>query len=88
MSENQRIWICWARVLQRWGMREGVASLLEASGSLSVLFAQVLYLSQPLLSSTVSPRSLHAFAQVLENPADRQEFVSFLREAPTRGTGA
>lgn len=88
MSENQPVWIIWARTLQRWGLREGVASALEAAGSLSILFAQVLYLSQPLLSGTVSSRSLQAFAQVLENPIDRQEFVSFLREAPTRGTGA
>jgi hypothetical protein len=53
-----------------------------------VLFAQILYLSQPMLSGAVSSRSLRAFAQVLENPADRREFVSFLREAPTSGTGA
>ena len=88
MSENQPIWINWARALQRWGMREGVASALEAAGSLNVLFAQLLYLSQPLLSGTVSAYSLHALAQVLENPTDRREFVSFLKEAPTRGTVA
>jgi hypothetical protein len=88
MSENQPVWINWARALQRWGIREGVASVLEAAGSLSVLFAQILYLSQPLLSGIVSSHSLHAFAQILENPKDRQEFVSFLREAPTHGTGA
>ncbi len=88
MSENQPVWINWARALQRWGIREGVASVLEAAGSLSVLFAQILYLSQPLLSGIVSSHSLHAFAQILENPKDRQEFVSFLREVPTRGTGA
>jgi hypothetical protein len=88
MSENQSIWNNWARTLERWGMKEGVAYLLEAVGSLSVLFAQALYLSQPLLSGAVSSRSLHAIAEVLENPVDRREFVSFLREAPTRGTGA
>jgi len=88
MNENQPIWINWARALQHWGMREGVASALEAAGSLSILFAQVLYLSQPLLSGAISSHSLHAFTQVLENPADRREFISFLREAPTRGTGA
>jgi hypothetical protein len=88
MDENQHIWISWARTLQRWGIIEGVASFLETAGSLSVLFAQILYLSQPMLSGAVSSRSLRAFAQVLENPADRREFVSFLREAPTSGTGA
>jgi hypothetical protein len=88
MSENQPIWTSWARALQRWGIKEGVASLLEAAGSLGVVFAQLLYLSQPLLTGAVSSRSLHAIAEILENPADRQEFVSFLREAPSHGTGA
>lgn len=88
MDENQSTWDSWARALERWGMRKAVASLLEAAGSLSVLVAQVLYLSQPLLSGAVSSRSLHAFAHVLENPADKRDFISFLREAPTSGTGA
>lgn len=88
MVDNQHIWNSWARTLQRWGIKDGVASLLEAAGSLTVLFAQLLYLSQPLLSGAVSSHSLHAFAQVLENPIDRREFISFLREAPTRGPSA
>jgi hypothetical protein len=88
MNENQHIWSSWASTLQRWGIKDGVASLLESAGSLTVLFAQVLYLSQPLLSSAVSSRSLYAFAQVLENPNDRREFVSFLREAPSSGPSA
>ena len=88
MDENQHIWNHWARTLQRWGIKDGVASLLESAGSLTVLLAQILYLSQPLLSGSVSSPSLHAFARVLENPSDRREFVSFLREAPTSGSGA
>jgi hypothetical protein len=88
MDKNQSTWDSWARALQRWGIRKSAASLLEAAGSLSVLVAQVLYLSQPLLSGTVSSRSLQAFAQVLENPVDKREFISFLRESPTSGTGA
>jgi hypothetical protein len=83
MVENQHIWSSWACTLQRWGVKAGVATLLESAGSLTVLFAQVLYLSQPLLSGAVSSHSLQALAQVLENPIDRREFVSFLREAPT-----
>jgi hypothetical protein len=69
-------------------MREAAASLLDSAGSLGLLAAQVLYLSQPLLSGTISSSSLCAFTQVLENPTYRQEFVSFLREAPSSGTGA
>jgi hypothetical protein len=88
MDENQQIWKVWASTLQRWGIKNGVASLLETAGSLTVLMAQVLYLSQPLLSGAVSSHSIHAFAQVLENPIDRREFISFLREAPTSGPSA
>ena len=88
MDKNQSTWDSWARALQRWGIRKSAASLLEAAGSLSVLVAQVLYLSQPLLSGAVSSRSLQAFAQVLENPVDKREFISFLRESPTSGTSA
>lgn len=88
MDENQPIWESWARALQHWGIRDIVASLLETAGSLSVLAAQVLYLSQPLFTGAISIRALKAAAQTLENPVDRQKFVSILREAPTRGSGA
>jgi hypothetical protein len=88
MKENQPIWISWSRVFHRWGISEGVASVLEGAGSLSMLAAQILYLSQPLLSGMISTHSLQAFAKILENPAEKQAFVSFLREAPTSGTSA
>lgn len=88
MDENQPIWVSWSRVLHSWGISEGVASVLEGAGSLSLLAAQVLYLSQPLLSGIVSAHSLQAFARVLENPTEKRAFVSFLREAPSSGTGA
>jgi hypothetical protein len=88
MSENQQNWINWARTLQRWGIKEGVASLLETIGSLGILAAQIVYLSQPLFSGVLPSSSLHSVAQVLENPNDRREFISFLREKPTGGSGA
>ncbi len=88
MSENQHIWNRWARVLHRWGLNEGMAHLLEGSGSLSLLAAQALYLSQPLLSGFISEQTLQAFSQVLEDPAEKRSFVSFLREVPSSGTGA
>ena len=88
MDENQTNWINWSRVLHRWGISAYVASVLEDSGSLSFLVAQMLYLSQPLLSGFVSVHLLHAFARVLEDPSERRAFVSYLREAPLSGTGA
>jgi hypothetical protein len=88
MSENQQTWTNWARTLQRWGIKDGVASLLEMAGSLNLFLAQILYLFQPMLSGAVSHSSLSAVAQVLEDPDNRREFITFLREAPTRGTSA
>jgi hypothetical protein len=88
MDENQPIWISWSRVFRRWGIRDGVALVLEGAGAFSLLAAQVLYLSQPLLSGVISARSLQAFAQMLENPTEKGAFVSFLREAPPSGTSS
>ncbi len=79
MSETQPIWFDWARTLQHWGINQGVASLLEGFGSLSILLAQLLYLSQPLLAGAVNSDSVQALAQVLENPLERRQFASILR---------
>ncbi len=84
MSENQPTWFDWARVLQNWGIDKGVASLLEAGGSLSLIFAQLLYVSQPLLSGMVSSRSIGSFAQMLESSTERQEFIRLLRKGAPR----
>jgi hypothetical protein len=88
MDENQPNWISWSRVFRRWGISDGVALVLEGAGAFSILAAQALYLCQPLLSGVISARSLQAFAQMLENPAEKRAFVSFLREAPSRGTSS
>jgi hypothetical protein len=88
MSENQQNWMNWARVLQRWGIKDGVATLLEITGSLGVLAAQIVYLSQPILTGALSSSSLQSIARVLEDPDRRREFISFLRETPTSGSSA
>lgn len=88
MSENQQNWMDWARTLQRWGIKDGIASLLEITGSLGILLAQIVYLTQPILSGALFSGSLLAFARVLEDPDDRRAFITFLRETPTSGTSA
>lgn len=79
MSENQPVWIKWAHTLQSWGLNQEAAYLLESTGSLSVLVAQVLYLCQPILSGMVRRGSLDTLANMLENPRDRREFVEVLK---------
>ncbi len=88
MGDNQQIWANWARTLHRWGVDGISIFLLETAGGLSELMAQAIYLSQPLLAGAVEPTTLQKVALMLENPSERKEFVSCLREAPTRGTAA
>lgn len=56
------------------------AAFLEAAGSLSVLGAQVVYFSQPLISWMVSEEQMTSLARLLEDSSNRQIFVGYLRE--------
>jgi hypothetical protein len=81
MVENPHIWHRWASNLHRWGVKEGTAVLLEAAGPMTMLLAQFVYISQPLLGKLVSNESMNALATMLEEPAQTKAFVEILREA-------
>jgi hypothetical protein len=81
MADNPHIWRIWAKNLHRWGMRDSAATLLDAAGPLTMLLAQFIYISQPLLGKLVSPDSMTALASMLEEPAQTKAFVEILREA-------
>jgi hypothetical protein len=83
MDEDQHIWRSWASFLQHWGMDRWVASVLEASGPLSMLGAQAVYLSSPLLKNAFPATQLDALTRMLEDTGHTQAFVSYLREAPS-----
>jgi hypothetical protein len=80
MSAEHPFWEIWAKTLRRWGMHTLAASLLEAAGPLTTLGAQALYLSQPVLSSIMPRNHTDALATMLDNPAETQQFIVFLRE--------
>lgn len=80
MQDSKHIWQDWARILHRWGVQDIVASLLEAVGPLSLLGAQLVYLGQPLFGRLAGNDHLEALAHMLEDRADTQAFVNFLRE--------
>lgn len=82
MDSDQYIWRDWANNLHRWGVNDWVASLLEAMGSLTILGAQLVYLSQPLLDHALPEERLSALARVLEDAGRSHEFIELLREAP------
>jgi hypothetical protein len=50
---------------------------LDAAGPLSILAAQLIYLSQPFAGRS---SSWQAFAHLLENKEESRSFAAFLRE--------
>lgn len=68
-------WSTWAETLRRFKL-DGLASwLLEAGSPLSVLGAQMLYVSQPF----VGGKGIEALAHMLENEQETQAFAQYLR---------
>ena len=80
MTESQTWWPIWAQKLQRWGISEPVAALLDAAGPLSALAAQAIYLGQPLFGSTASNSGWSAAAEMLANSQESRSFAGFLRQ--------
>jgi len=80
MQPDRSYWEEWALNLQRWGLREIAASLLEAAGPLTILLAQAVYVGQPFLNGQLAGERLQSLAQLFENPAESRSFATFLRE--------
>ena len=80
MERNRHIWRYWARNLQLWGLRRWVAALLEAFGPLTIIGAQFIYISQPLLSHSLPSEHLDGLARLLEDSLTRRAFIDYLRE--------
>lgn len=83
MQADRTYWSAWVRFLHRWGVSEMFAALLESTGPLKLLFAQVVYLGQPLFSSGTTQK-WQAFASLLENEAESRSFAAFIREEDAR----
>ena len=79
VEEKYRYWRNWSESLQRIGLQGVAASMLEASGPLNLVLAQLAYLGEPFLASGVQA-NLQALAALLEDGAETRSFVSFLRE--------
>lgn len=70
----------WAVRLRRWGVHQFAAALLEASGPLNLIGAQLVYLGQPVLNGVFADRHLSTLAELLEDPGQTQAFIHHLRE--------
>jgi hypothetical protein len=81
-TPDENIFQAWAQRLRQWGLHQFAAAFLEASGPLNLVGAQIVYLTQPVLSSVLPARHLQAFAAMLEEPGNTQVFIHYLREEP------
>lgn len=73
-------WPTWARFLQQHGLDRIAFSLLESTGPLAVIGAQVIYLGEPFLNQAFPARNLQALADLFENQAEMKSFAAYLRE--------
>lgn len=80
MNEDRHIWQVWQKALHRWGGTAWAAWFLQAVGPLSILGAQLVYLTQPVLNILMPQGHLNALAQLLEEPEQVKAFVNYLRE--------
>jgi hypothetical protein len=80
MLPDRSSWEAWARNLQRWGVREFVAALLDAAGPITILLAQLIYVGQPLMQGIIPGDRMQALARLFDNPEESRSFATFLRE--------
>lgn len=73
-------WEPWARFLHRFEMGRPTAYLLEAAGPLTILFAQLVSLGQPLFSGSKNQADWEALADMLEDPAQAKAFAEYLKK--------
>jgi hypothetical protein len=81
--EDREIYKSWATRLQGWRVHQIAAALLEAGGPLKLIGAQLVFISQPLLSGLLADEKLGTLAGLLEEPEKTATFIQILREEET-----
>jgi hypothetical protein len=77
IQENREKWI---QVLYKLRLQTFAAAFLEALGPVNLLGAQLVYLSQPILSPFISQELSQDLARILEDPSETEEFIKALRD--------
>ena len=80
MQPERKFWPEWARFLHLWGLDHVAAALLETAGPLTIILAQLVYVSQPLIGSGQPAGRLQALATLLEDQEESRSFANYLRE--------
>ena len=81
MDSSRAFWPIWTDFLRKQGLTGLAAWLLEASGPLNILSAQLLYLGQPF-APTSANQGLRALANLLEQEDEAKAFIALLKGKP------
>ena len=76
IQENREKWI---ESLYKLRLQDLTATFLEALGPMNLLGAQLVYLSQPVLSAFIAKDQTQDFAKILEDPSETTLFIEALR---------
>lgn len=77
IQENREKWV---QALYKLRLQHLAAAFLEALGPVNLLGAQLVYLSQPILSPFISQEKSQDFARILEDPSETEIFIKALRD--------
>lgn len=80
MVDSRAYWSHWAHKLQGLGVSGLTAALLDGTGSLRLLAAQMVHAGTPFIGTSPASEQWQALAAMLEDKDEAQQFVSFLRE--------
>jgi len=80
MDSPRNYWPQWTESLRNMGLDGFAAWLLEASGPLNILGAQLLYIGQPFATRQTSD-GIRALANLLEQEDESRAFAAFLHHS-------
>ncbi len=80
LSRTRLAWPAWSVFLHKYGLENFAAFLLEASGPMSIVGAQLLHFTGPFLHPALSMDQQDALADLLEDRQEATAFAAYLRE--------
>jgi len=80
MQFDRSHWQVWASFLKKRGLSHLAAGLLEGTGPIALVTAQLLYAGRPLIGGVLPEAEWQALTEMLEDREECLSFVVFLRE--------
>jgi len=69
----------WIKTLYKMRLQNLTATILEALGPMNIIGAQLVYLTQPVLSPFFNSDQSQDIAKILEDPSETASFIKALR---------